>query len=469
VPEVKRDRVRELPDAYGCYFMKNEAGEVLYIGKASSLKKRVASYFIGRRHPHPRTRQLVKRIAKVAYIETRSEIEALLLEANLIHEYRPPYNVELKDDKSYPMLKLTMGDRYPRLVITRNRRDKKAFYYGPYTDVRILRRAVSYLKRIFPLRSCKRVPRKVCLEYHLAQCTGPCEFPEVESSYRRITKELDLFLKGQGKEVIRQLKARMRMAASQLAYEEAARLRDRMHALEEMMGQTRALNAATALEELRIHLGLGQTPHQIYGFDISNIQGRAAVGSRIAFLDGRPDKAHYRRFRIKKVQGIDDYAMMKEVLQRSFYSRKGKDPIPDLILIDGGQGQLNAAREVLHAMKRNKLPVVGLAKREEEIYRWNRSGPLRLSRRSKALQLLQQVRDEAHRFAITYHKNLRQKAMVASKLDDIVGIGPSLKKKLMTQFGTLEAIRHATREQLTQVPGVNHPLAETILDILHTE
>jgi len=469
MPEPLRDGGRSIPETPGVYFMKGERGEVLYIGKALNLKKRVASYFVGRKGIAPRTRLLVKRIKHITFIETRSEIEALLLEANLIREHKPRYNVELKDDKSYPMLKLTMGDTFPRLLITRDRRDRKAFYYGPYTDVRTLRRAVSYLKRIFPIRSCRTLPKMVCLEYHLKQCVGPCEFNEAADQHRRIVRELDLFLRGQGKEVVRQLKTRMKFASRELDYENAARLRDRLQALEDMIGETRVLDAAGALEELRIHVGLSKVPHRIYGFDISNIQGRAAVGSRVSFQDGVPEKAQYRRFRIKRVQGIDDYAMIQEIVKRSFTARQGQDPKPDLILIDGGLGQLNAARGALAGSRHEKLPIVSLAKREEEIYRWNSKKPLRLPRRSRALRLLQRIRDESHRFAVTYHKHLRAQAMVASRLDDIVGVGPALKRSLLKTFGTLEAIRASDPRHIAQVKGVSPDLADTIHEMLTVE
>ncbi|MBI2870125.1 MAG: excinuclease ABC subunit UvrC [Candidatus Omnitrophica bacterium] len=465
--EVEREKARGLPEGPGVYFMKGEGGAVLYVGKAASLRKRVASYFAGRL-AHPRTRSLVQRIRRIAYLVTRSEIEALLLEANFIRDLKPPYNVELKDDKSYPMLKLTMGEEFPRLVITRNRSDRKAFYYGPYTDVKTLRQAVSYLKRIFPIRSCRTLPKTVCLEYHLKQCVGPCEFAGAREVHRRIVKELDLFLRGESREVMRELEARMRLMASRLEFEEASRLRDRLRALEDMLGQTRMLDLGSALEELRLHLGLAEIPHRIHGFDISNIQGRAAVGSRVSFLDGLAEKDQYRRFRVRTVAGIDDYAMIQEIVGRSLETHGGADPFPDLILIDGGLGHLNAARKVLAERHREKIPAISLAKEEEEIYRWNLSQPLRLPRRSRALRLLQQVRDEAHRFAVSYHKNLRAKAMVASRLDDIRGVGPAIKKRLMQRFGDVQAIQRASPGELAGVEGVSARLAETILEMLRT-
>lgn len=403
-------KLKKLPRSPGVYIFLDRDRKAIYIGKASNLKNRVSSYFRGKYHP-PRTRILVSRIKDLDYITTTSSEEALIYEAQLIKEKKPKYNVELKDDKSYPFLKLTVNELYPRLLIVRKKKKDGAIYYGPYTNVLLLRNAQAIIQGTFLLRTCNKLPRKACLKRDIKACVAPCDGTTSEREYRKIADEVKLFLGGRKKELLKEMSVRMREASKNHDYENALYLRDKIEALSEMWkGRRPPPPLMREMSRLRDALGLSFIPARIEAFDISNIQGKEAVGSMVSFFSGKPRKDEYRRFRIKGVSGIDDYDMIREVVRRR-YSRllKEKGPFPDLILIDGGRGHLNAARDVLVKLGPLNIPVVSIAKAEEEVYVESKKAPIRLSRRDSALRTIMKIRDEAHRFAISYHRLLRSK------------------------------------------------------------
>lgn len=414
---------------------------MLYVGKAASLRARVSSYFHASADLSPRIKQLMARIADLEVTTTGSEAEALLLESQLIKRHHPKYNIAYRDDKSYPLLKLT-AEPFPRLLVTRERkRDAPARpgpsgagggrYFGPYPDAGSLHQAVQFLRRVFPLRTCRTFPKSPCLEYHLGQCLAPCVGYIDEAAYGRIVEDLVAFLEGRREALLRELARRMERASRDRRFEEAARLRDQMHALTSVIVAKEKSALTGPLEQLQLALKLPNLPRRIEAFDISNIYGAFAVGSMVTFVEGRPHHAHYRHFKIQTVAGIsahpskagggsapraermggDDYEMMREVIRRRYGGSLAADlPRPDLILVDGGKGQLHAALEVLQALGA-ELPVIGLAKRFEEVFVPGQSTPVVLLPTSPVLHLIQHIRDEAHRFAIRYHRKRRAMAL----------------------------------------------------------
>lgn len=404
---VAKEKIRGLPQSPGVYIMKAEDGHTLYVGKAINLRKRVSSYFRPKASLDGRIRAMVGLVEDIDYISTSTEAEALIYENGLIKQLSPRYNVALKDGKSYPMLKITMGEDFPRLIMTREKKDDGAVYYGPYANAKLLRQAVIFLKQIFPLRSCVKLPKKTCLEYHIKQCLGPCAGGIDKEKYSEVVKELKLFLEGRRKELLDTISSEMREAAVREDFEVASGFKDRLEALSTIKEDSVLYRPSGDLEELGRVLGMAKAPQTIEAFDVSNIMGEAAVGSMIYFHKGRPDKREYRHFRIKTVSGVDDYAMMREIVRRR-YSRliKEEKKLPDLILIDGGKGHLGAACGELEKLGLSKIPVVGIAKEFEKLYVKDKKDPVLLPKESKALHLLQRIRDEAHRFAISYHKSL---------------------------------------------------------------
>ncbi len=470
-------RLKNLPDSPGVYFFKDKEKRVIYIGKSVSLKKRVAGYF-QKEYFDPKIGQLIRQIADFDYIPLSSEPEALLLEARLIRQFQPKYNQLAKDDKSYPFLKITR-EKFPSFTIVRERKKRDAFHFGPYTDVIGLRRAYRYIRTIFPIRRCRKKidPQKgkVCLDFHLGRCKGPCAGKVKEKEYQRLANSLGLFLKGKYRETIRQLKELMKRAAEELNFEEAAKYRDRIEMIKRMkksevhlcrgrIHPTRGLDKSSPyihLNELKKVLSLPRSPEKIEAIDISDISGDKAVGSLVAFKGGRPDKDGYRRFKIKGVSGIDDYKMMQEVVERSYRKKKN---LPDLLLIDGGRGHLSTVMQKLAEMKL-LFPVAALAKKNEKIFLPYSSSPLVLKKNSEALHLLQQIRDEAHRFAISYHKRLRRRALKESGLDEIKGIGAQRKKRLLSYFGSLDEIRKSGVEELKKL-GLSEKLSKKVIKSL---
>lgn len=590
-----------LPDRSGVYIFRDERERVLYIGKAKRLHLRVRSYFRSRADDDTRLAMLVERIADIDTIITGNEIEALILEANLIKRHRPPYNVELKDDKRFPYLKLTTYHQFPGLYLTRKIVDDGSRYFGPYTHVKDLRHTLKRLRKVFPLRNCtdRRIDRgeRECLEYFIDRCPAPCTGRVDKAGYKPIVRRLVRFLEGDMGQVVKELRAQMQEHADALRYEEAGKARDDIETLERLVLQqrmtpalvadtdvvavvargdqascvalhvregkvlghehrlllrtggrnesellytflsqtyletpqipeqivtgvaprgsatlqsmlkaraghavklrvakrgnlTRLLEAARdnahmRLEEqelkdrrrrskvdpgvydLQERLDLPRTPYRIEGFDISNFQESHAVASQVCFQDGIALKSGYRRFRIKQTQGPDDVAMIGEVLRRRLRRLKTQDdPEPDLILIDGGKGQVGRAMEVLSEEGLGGIQLLGLAKREELVVIPGVAEPVRLPRTAEALRLLQRIRNEAHRFAISYHRKLRGRAQVRSALDRVPGIGPKRRRLLLRRFGSVDSIRRQSPEALAEVEGIGLKSAQKILDCL---
>lgn len=455
-------KIEAFPDSPGVYLMKDKEGIVLYAGKASSLKKRLRSYF--QKPPAVKIQALLSHITDVHYIQTSSSAQALLLENSLIKKYNPFYNTALKDDKSYPFIKISRQDEYPCVLITRGRKEKGAQYYGPYTNVKLLKAALKTMRTILPFRSCARLPKKACLYFHLKLCPGMCVQKIDKQAYRENLRQLGLFLEGRHKELLKQLSTKMRQAAKEQSFEEAAVLKDRICSLSEIIGQARGPKAEDLILELRRVLRLPGAPYRIEAFDISEIAGTGSSGAMVSFLAGRPEKNNYRKFRIKTVKGIDDYAMLREVLRRR-YSQRGRKNIPalpDLVLIDGGKGHLSCACAELRRLGLGEIPVITLAKRLETIYT-SKGAVLNLPRDSKVLHLLQRIRDEAHRFAISYHRKLRQKTLRISRLDEIPGVGPKRKRDLLRYFKSVQAIRQASVEDLLKVGSIDRKTAGRIV------
>lgn len=410
-----KERLDKIPTSPGIYLFFGKDREVLYIGKASNLRKRIASYF-QKKYYSPRIEALVSQIRDLDYISTSSSAEALIYEATLIKEKKPKYNVELKDDKSYPFLKLTVNEKFPQLFITRGKKENDAVYYGPYTNVKLLRKALSIIRGIFLLRSCKNLPKSACLKAHIKKCVAPCNGSISAKDYRKIVDEVKLFLEGKKENLVNNLSERMEKLSKKMEYEKALALRDKIEALSAMWkGRKSPPSLNREINQLKDMLGLRVMPARIEAFDISNIHGKEAVGSMVSFFSGRPQKDEYRRFRIKNIAGIDDYGMIREVMRRR-YTRllREKCRLPDLILIDGGRGHLNVARNELNKIGPLKIPVISIAKGKELIYVEGEKNPLTLSRNSLALMLIMRIRDEAHRFAISYHKLLRGKGLFKS-------------------------------------------------------
>ncbi len=459
----------------GVYLMKDEHGTILYIGKARALKKRVRSY-LTHRAEFPKLAILMSKVTEIDYMETSTEVDALLLEAQLVRKYLPRYNQELKDDKSYPLLKIT-AERFPRIHLTRNKTDKKASYYGPYTDAKLLREAITLINTLFPLRKCQRLPKTACLYYHIGQCLAPCIKPEVKSDYDRVVDEVKNFLGSGKKSFVEYLSDRMEEAAEELRFEDAQFFKEQIEALSRLkkkrfhLKKQDASIALSATLELKKLLEMEGLPEKIICFDVSNIQGNEAVASKVAFYRELSDKLEYRRYKIKTVQGIDDYAMIQEALGRMLVGiKEGRETfIPDVIMIDGGKGHLHAAREVLLREGFENTALISLAKRFETVYSAKTDSDLNIPRDSPALHLLQKVRDEAHRFAITYHRSLKEKALEQSVLDQIPNIGPRRKKILLVQFDSIEEIKRTGVDQLAGLPGMNRASAEEVWKFFHNE
>jgi excinuclease ABC subunit C len=597
IPESVASKLPHLPDGPGVYLWKAGDGKILYVGKAKRLRSRVRSYFGQDHYESPKTRHLVNQIADLETIVVPSEAHALILEANLIKEYRPRFNIALRDDKSYPYIKVTVQEAFPRVYVTRQLQNDGARYFGPYTDVGAMRRALNVVKRIFTVRSCnydmpREMPERPCLDYAIRRCKAPCILAQSQQDYRSMIDEVLLFLDGKPGEVVKHIRERMDLAAESLDFERAAELRDALQhvkameeptvvleveggdrdvigyardaddaciallrvrsgkllarehrlleniegepdtailsvflagtyvglqerarellvpfdfedreILEESLGGAKVhvpqrgprrelvelaqQNARHLLEEVRLEsleggtrasdpvyelgreLGLQKLPRTMVCFDISTAQGTDTVGSLVWFEHGRAKRAEYRKFKIKTVEGTDDFASMREVVTRYFQRRLADEkPLPDLIVIDGGKGQLSAAHEALSALGLGDRPLISLAKREEEVFLWGRAEPIRMSRRSPALRMLQQLRDEAHRFAITYNRKRRTMRTVTSELLKVPGIGPVKRRRLIQAFGSVQGVREAGEEAIAKVPGFNVEQARKLLQTL---
>ena len=573
-----------LPNKPGVYIMRDKEDTIIYIGKAKNLIKRVKSYF-REKLDRPKTQILMSHFHSLEYIVTNSEKEALILEANLIKKHRPRYNVQLKDDKRYPYVKIT-DEKFPRLLITRNI-TKTGIYYGPFTDVGSVKQTVKFLKSLFKIRTCRNMDGP-CLNSQIDLCYAPCDSNISQEEYSEIINKIDLFFQGKYSAIVRNLKSEMMAAADNEEFEKAAVLRDQIASIEEIMekqfvdlvdddldqdviaiaqdedevvviimpirngkivGQDDFLMSASqydssseimfafiqqyygynrhvpkqiildediddkglleewlsdlrgnkvhikvpqkgvklrlvkmarknaeiikhqkkkmesALIELKKYLKLEKLPHVIEGYDISNISGKFAVGSKVSFQDGKPNKKRYKHFKME-TPGPNDFAMMEELLTRRL-KMVDRDPVPDLIVIDGGKGQLGMACGVLEELNLTHIPIIGLAKEFEEIYVPNSKRPIIIPKNNKALHLLQQVRDESHRFAIAYHRKLRSKDISASSLDDIAGIGKKRKMNLLKEFGTIDNIKKASISDLAKIEGMNQKTAENVYNYYH--
>ncbi|WP_456407627.1 excinuclease ABC subunit UvrC [Caldithrix abyssi] len=595
------DKLSRIPAKPGCYLFKDQSGAILYVGKANVLKNRVRSYFQKSRPFHPRLNALVKKIADIEWIVTDSEVEALILENNLIKEHKPRYNVNLRDDKSYPFIRITNED-FPQVFVTRKIVRDGSEYFGPYTDVKNVRYVLKTLRQIFPIRSCKfqltpQVIEKkkvdLCLDYYIKKCKGPCQGLQSKEDYARMIEQVRKFLRGKTDELSKELKRQMADLAARMEFEEAALVRDRLKALEqyrnnqkivqgdfkdrdvfaialedqdactvvfkiregkiigkqhfylkqvgwkndaevleeflnqyyfsnqdrpqEIFVQT-ALESASALESwltresgrrvrvvtpqrgekhklvqmavknarflldelqlqkmkkeqtvhftvLALHrdLNLPKPPLIIECFDISNIQGSDAVASMVCFENGKPKKSEYRRFKINTKQTPDDFAMMREVIGRRYRRLLDeKKRLPDLIVVDGGKGQLSSAVQVLKQLGLEDQPVIGLAKRLEEVFVPGEKESRILPEKSSGLRLLQQIRDEAHRFAVTFHRKRRSKRTLHSILDDIPGVGPTRRQKLLRVFGSVKNVAAASKHELMSKAGLPEKVAEAV-------
>lgn len=400
--------IYSLPRSSGVYLMKDACGRIIYVGKAVDLRKRVQSYF-RKRKVVSKVDFLVEKICDIDHILTESEAEALILEASLIKKYQPKYNVDFRDDKIYPYIEVTGGE-FPRIALVRPRKFKKdSIYYGPYTSVTLIREALNIIRRIFPFRVCDPFPEKECLDYHIGLCGAPCIKNQTRRDYKKTIRNVQLILEGKKDQLYKKLTREMEKCSQQRKFEQAAKLRDQLRAVGALYSGTKDVNYFKEAEQLQRALNLPCLPKRIETFDISNIMGQQSVGSMVSFFNGNPDKNNYRRFKIRTVDGIDDFQMMAEAVRRR-YSRLKKENrlMPDLILIDGGKGQLSAAWQELEKLELD-IPIISLAKRQEEVFIPGKRKPILLSKNSLGLQLLQRSRDEAHRFAVSYHRKLRNR------------------------------------------------------------
>jgi excinuclease ABC subunit C len=437
--ETLRKRIRDLPAGPGLYFMKGPADRVLYIGKAKNLRSRVASYFqpgadlVASRGP--KIVEMIGKVETVDFLETSNDVEAMLTEARLIKDIRPPYNTDLVDDKTFPYLEITTREDYPGVYITRKPHTSGSRLFGPFAGAKDLRGVLVVLQKIFRFRTCtlnikeddpKRRFFRPCLLYSIRQCTAPCAAKIDKPEYKKIITDLVKFLRSKRSTILRQLKRQMGEASERLEYEKAAMFRDRIRLIERLdrrgtpdenvQPEVFAGDPSEALVQLRELLAANEPVRIIEGIDVANIAGAEAVGSLVKFIDGRPFRSGYRRFKIKTVSGIDDYAMIAEVVRRRYkYALRGEELWPDLVLIDGGLGHLRAAEKALQEMKAPAVKVASIAKRQEEIYLQQNNEPLSLPAHSPARKLLQYVRDEAHRFAQHYHHILRSKKMLGKE------------------------------------------------------
>ena len=601
--------------------MRSKTGVVLYVGKASNLRNRLRSYFSNSRKPDPKVRRLVKLIEDFDFIITESEQEALILECNLIKEYQPRFNSRLKDDKTYPFIKIDTSEAFPRVYITRNiSKDSNSKYFGPFANAGSVRRTLGLLKKLFPYRSCTKVitgeDSRACLDYHIGRCVGPCIGAADEKEYGEVIDQVSMFLEGDTRQIVQSIKGRMKLEAENLHFEKAAALRDQVSAIEKVnegqkvltlkadnldiigcsqtaseawaeiffvrqgkligrdnylmtvgefddlssvqtafikqfykvtpyvpptiltqsmvgeekeslenflkskrgsrvkiitpiRGERKKLvnmvveNANQGMQQLRVTrfvesgnndtgmielqeaLSLPEKPSRIECYDISNIQGTNAVGSMVVFQDGKPKPSDYRRFKIKTVNQVDDYSMMREMLSRRFKRLKEVNSIdtnpvskattrkdtkwtetPKLVLIDGGKGHLGAALQVFLELGINDVPLASLAKENEELFIPDFQEPIVLPRNSQGLYLVQRARDEAHRFAVTYHRKRRSKNTIRSSLDMVPGVGPKKRRQLLTKYGSVAKIRESSLEDIASTPGLTKKLAEAIKEYI---
>ncbi len=594
-------KLQNLPKSSGVYLFKNRAGKYIYIGKAKNLKNRVRTYFQSIQKLDPKTARMISKAVDFELMETANEVEALILEANLIREYKPQYNVDLKDDKHFPYIKITTKEPFPRVLIVRKMENDGSTYFGPFTNSRGMRRTVHFLTGLFKIRTCSyTIPHpkgklyEVCLDYRINRCGGACAGHQTEEEYKELIDSVLMVLSGKSNKLIANLSEKMKRASAEMNFEDAAEFRDQIEALRSVkvkqnvdvgeivnrdiisiaredkdavavvlqiregaligrqdfqlrfeIGETdqniydtfvaqyynhqlnmpsqiylpvelpdiklleawfkkekgskvkivtpkigdkvrlvdlAARNARLLLDELLIKkrtytertskmvtslkddLKLSRSPRTVVCFDISNTGETDAVGSCVYFENGKPKKSQYRHFKIKGVKGQDDFKMMREIIGRYFFKIKDENLMPpDLVVVDGGKGQLSSAVAELNYLGFDNQPIIGLAKRLEEVFLPNQSDPMTISKSSPSLILLKQVRDEAHRFAITYNRKVRSKRTITSALDNIKGVGPSKRDALLKKFGSVKRIKETAPEKLAELKGINLELAKNIL------
>ena len=474
----------KVPPHPGVYVYRDKFGSVIYVGKAKNLRRRMSSYFQPGRldRADVKLRQLINSIHTWEFFQVKSEDEALILESRLIKSYAPYYNILMRDDKRYLLLKIKLDDPFPTLTLARIKKDDNATYFGPFPHGTALKKTLDFLLAYFGLRACRSnypdaETRKRCLKRVVKDCSAPCVGAISQTDYRQKVDAMLEVLNGKLENVTAEVKSRMLASAQQLDYERAGFWRDVLNNLETVFGRrNRSFEHAAipsrsgpeAMQALQEALHLPNKLVTMKCFDISNLLGQLAVASMTVFVDGKPARDMYRKFRIKTVEGANDFAMMSEAVGRHFKRLlEEKKPLPDLLVVDGGIGQLNAALRTLTELNCPPLPVIGLAERDEEIYIPGRREPLKLDRHHPGLRVLQAVRDEAHRFAITYHRDLRQKRLTESLLDDLPGIGEKRKLALLKAFGSVRELRKADVKTITtRVPGIGEALAGEIVAAL---
>jgi excinuclease ABC subunit C len=478
--DLLRAKLRNLPEKPGCYLFRDGRGRIVYVGKAASLRRRVQSYFRPHtlRHAPPKLRSLIHSVADLEVLPVRTEAEALLAESQLVKQYRPRYNVLLRDDKRFLAIRADAREPVPRFATCRLLRDDGARYFGPFPSAAVVRTALDFTEKRFGIRKCAPLAPNAetyahCINDIVRFCSAPCVGRLTPEAYRERFEEACAFLRGERVAVLAEVEVQMQAAAAARDFEKAARLRDTLLALRAMVRRRRrteatpAVRAAAArrgMDDLRAELGLAAPPAVIEAFDISNIFGDHAVASMVCAVDGVPDRRRYRHFRIRTVPGADDPAMLAEVIHRR-YRRvlDEQEPLPDLVLVDGGVPQVRAARAALAALGLDRLPAAGLAKEREEIVTDDGRPPRLLPREAPALHALQRLRDEAHRFAITHHRRLRNRLIRESALDEVPGIGPQRKQALLLAFGSVYRLARADAPAVAAVPGIGPDLAAAVL------
>ncbi|MBK9992119.1 MAG: excinuclease ABC subunit UvrC [Verrucomicrobia bacterium] len=478
-----KEKVRRLPDKPGVYLMKDRLGGIIYVGKAKSLKKRVSTYFQPSRSLtlHPKIRALIEMITDFDIIEVKSEPEALLLEGRLIKQWRPKYNTDFTDDKRFLLVRVDLHEELPRFRLTRIRKEDRSRYFGPFPHSSLLRKTLAQMRRQFGILLADATPQKLPdgrwqLYDDVRQEIYESPNEVTTDDYRQHVEQACAFLDGKSREWLELLRAEMQSASEKQNYEKAAELRDVVFALEKTLAKTRRFERERPLEHvdndaltaLQKALGLNTPPAHMECFDISHISGTFVVASMVHFANGRPDKNHYRRFQIKSFIGNDDFRAMEEVVGRRYRRlHEEQQPFPDLVVIDGGRGQIGAALKAFIAIGVEPPAMIGLAKKMETIIFPDERAPLNLSLSHPGLQLLQRLRDEAHRFANTYNADLRSKKIRESILDDFSGLGDVRRAALMAHFGDIDRLRAATEEQITDVEGFGPKLAAELHAFLH--
>lgn len=466
-----------MPEQPGVYIFKNGEGKPIYVGKSSSLKHRLLSYFRNFKPNEMKRKAMMSKVYDVEIIPLGSEQEALIKENELIKLWQPRYNIMLRDDKTYPWIKVSILDPFPRIELTRSVAQDGSLYYGPYPKVGDVKKVLDYVIETYRIRDCQQrivegIPSPECLSLQISRCDGPCVDKISVKDYRELIKKALNFLDGQQKDIIRNLKKEMDKAASLLKFEQASEKRDMILMAKSFQQGTflkKRYFYKDTLKKLQEALGLKKLPSHVECFDISHISGSWTVASMVVFKKGQPSKKDYRIFKIKTVKGIDDFASMAEVIERRYSSNQKKDiSLPDLIVIDGGIGQLNVSKKVLKEIGIS-LDIISLAKRFEMIYVEEEVDPVILSKYSDELCFLQRVRDEAHRFAIKAHRKWRDKKVLESPLRNILGVGPVLEERLLKRFKTTKNMSHQSIETLADVSGVSRQLAKKIIREISNE